>query len=187
MLYGYIRINEEKGQLLEKINILEKEKCDKILYDSSSTYSNKRPNLRNLLSLIEEGDTIVVESLINFSREIIDCGNIVEEILKKGGSVKVLDLGIIDNKIENKKIIDTFRCMVQFKKDALIENATIGKIIAKKNKDFKDGRPKKYTKKQLDHALSLLAVNGGDLSYNEVSQLTKISKSTLIREVKKSR
>ena len=49
MLYGYIRINEEKGQLLEKINILEKEKCDKILYDSSSTYSNKRPNLRNLL------------------------------------------------------------------------------------------------------------------------------------------
>ena len=104
MLYGYIRINEEKGQLLEKINILEKEKCDKILYDSSSTYSNKRPNLRNLLSLIEEGDTVVVESLINFSREIIDCGNIVEEILKKGGSIKVLDLGVIDNKIENKKI-----------------------------------------------------------------------------------
>ena len=30
--------------------------------------------------------------------------------------------------------------------------------------------------------LKLLTINGGNMSYNEVAKLTKISKSTLIRE-----
>lgn len=56
-----------------------------------------------------------------------------------------------------------------------------GKAIAKLNPDFREGRPKKYTSKQIKHALSLLTVNGGDYSYNQVSDIVGISKSTLLR------
>ena len=35
---------------------------------------------------------------------------------------------------------------------------------------------------QLNNALSMLSVKGGDNSYNEVAELLGISKSTLIRE-----
>lgn len=46
---------------------------------------------------------------------------------------------------------------------------------------FKEGRPKKYTDTQLKMAIGLLK----DHSYTEVEKMTKISKSTLIREVKR--
>lgn len=63
----------------------------------------------------------------------------------------------------------------------IVERTQEGKQIAKQNPDFKEGRPKKYTKKQLDHAMQLLAEN----SYNQVAELTEISKSTLVREKRK--
>lgn len=47
---------------------------------------------------------------------------------------------------------------------------------------YKEGRPKAYTKEQLENALSMLTVNGGKYSYKEVEKLLNISKSTLIRE-----
>ena len=40
----------------------------------------------------------------------------------------------------------------------------------------------KFTKDQIDLALSMLSVNGGDKSYNEVERLIGISVSTLKRE-----
>ncbi|MBR3952685.1 MAG: helix-turn-helix domain-containing protein [Oscillospiraceae bacterium] len=46
---------------------------------------------------------------------------------------------------------------------------------------FKDGRPKKYTPIQIEHALSLLSYGK---SYKEVEAITGISKSTLLRKKK---
>lgn len=37
----------------------------------------------------------------------------------------------------------------------IVERTQAGKAIAKKRPDFREGRPKKYTKKQLDHAMEL--------------------------------
>ena len=54
-----------------------------------------------------------------------------------------------------------------------------GKAIAKSKAGFKEGRAKKYTVKQWDSALSMLNINWGDKSYNEVTELLGISKSTL--------
>lgn len=70
-------------------------------------------------------------------------------------------------------------------RNTIIERTQNGKAIAKKKPGFKEGRSKSYTKKQLDYALSMLTINGGNCSYNEVSDITNISKSTLIREVRK--
>jgi DNA invertase Pin-like site-specific DNA recombinase len=42
---------------------------------------------------------------------------------------------------------------------------------------YRDGRKKKYTPKQMEHALAMLKKN----SYNKVAAMTGISKSTFIR------
>ena len=68
----------------------------------------------------------------------------------------------------------------------IVERTQEGKAIAKTKKGFKEGRPNKYTEKQLQNAISMLAVNGGTNSYKEVAEITGISKSTLIREKNKS-
>lgn len=56
-----------------------------------------------------------------------------------------------------------------------------GKAIAKTKEGFKEGRPKEYTQTQINMALDLLAIH----SYTEVEKMTKISKSTLVREMRK--
>lgn len=52
--------------------------------------------------------------------------------------------------------------------------------IAKQKPGFRKGRPNKFSKKQIEHALKLLETH----SYTQVEELTGISRSTLTRELK---
>jgi len=65
-----------------------------------------------------------------------------------------------------------------------VERTQAGKAIAQTKEGYKEGRPKKFTKKQLDHALNMLSVNGGEYSYKGVVEITQISRATLSREMK---
>jgi DNA invertase Pin-like site-specific DNA recombinase len=64
-----------------------------------------------------------------------------------------------------------------------VERTQEGKAIAKQKPDFKEGRPKKYGRMQIEHALQLLENN----SYKQVESMTGISKSTLIRAAREQR
>ncbi|SER07508.1 hypothetical protein SAMN05216362_1457 [Piscibacillus halophilus] len=68
----------------------------------------------------------------------------------------------------------------EFERDMIVERTQEGKAIAKQRDDFREGRPKKYNKKQIEHAISLKENN----SYKQVEEMTGISKSTLIRAKK---
>ena len=59
-----------------------------------------------------------------------------------------------------------------------LERTQTGKAIARQDPNFKDGRPKKFTQEQIELALSLLEQGK---TYRQITQMTGISKSTLIR------
>ena len=69
----------------------------------------------------------------------------------------------------------------QFERDMIVERTQEGKAIARLKPDYREGRPRKYSKKQINHALELLKTH----SYKQVDELTGISKSTLIRAKKR--
>ncbi|MBR2207533.1 MAG: hypothetical protein IJ859_01860, partial [Synergistaceae bacterium] len=50
--------------------------------------------------------------------------------------------------------------------------------IARQNPNFRDGRPKKFSRAQINHALELLKTH----SYKQVAAMTGISSTTLVRE-----
>ena len=102
------------------------------------------------------------------------------EVIKVSGNLITLILEFEDGE---RKMLHGYDFQVaEMERNTIIERTQNGKVIAKSKPGFKEGRPKKYTQKQLDNALKMLSVNGGDKSYNEVSELLGISKSTLIRE-----
>ena len=80
-----------------------------------------------------------------------------------------------------KFFLTTLLAVAEMERNTIIERTQAGKEVAKTKNGFKDGRPKKYTQTQLDMALRLLETH----SYAQVERETKISKSTLIREVRK--
>lgn len=52
-----------------------------------------------------------------------------------------------------------------------------GKILTKQRKNFREGRLRKHSKQQVEHALKLLKNH----TYKEVEAMTGITKRTLIR------
>lgn len=65
----------------------------------------------------------------------------------------------------------------QFEWDMIVERTSEGKAIARQNSEFREGRPPKYSRAQLNHAIVLLMQH----SYKQVEEMTGISKSTLLR------
>ena len=106
---------------------------------------------------------------------------LVSDLIESGIKVYILNIGVMDNTPSSKLIRNVFFAFAEFERDMIVERTMEGKAIAKQNPDFREGRPKKYSRKQIEHALELLDNN----SYKQVEDLTGISKSTLIRAKKK--
>lgn len=68
-------------------------------------------------------------------------------------------------------------CFSEFERDMILQRTMEGKAIAKQNANYREGRPKKFKRAQLDHALELLQTH----SYKQVSAMTGISITTIYR------
>ena len=97
--------------------------------------------------------------------------------MDKGVVVHVLNMGLMDNTPTGKLIRNIMLAFAEFERDMIVERTQEDKAIAKQNPEFREGRPKKYSKAQINHAICLFE----KYSYKEVSEMTGISKSTLIR------
>lgn len=186
MKYGYIRVSTVKQandgnsleaqekQLLE--NGIPKENIFKDVYTGVKA---DRPNFTKLLKILKDGDTLVVTKLDRFARSMIEGSKIVNELIEKGVKVHVLNVGMMDNTPNSKLIRNIFFSFAEFERDMIVERTQAGKEIAKQDPDFRDGRPKKYTKKQLEYAKQLKLEE--KKTYKQIQQLLGISKATLCR------
>lgn len=186
-IYGYARVST-KGQakdgnsLESQIEVLKENGAIEIYSDSFTGTKTDRPEFKKLLEVLKPGDTLMVTKLDRFARSMTQGSELVNELIKRGIKVNILNIGMMDNTPASKLIRNIFLSFAEFERDMIVERTQEGKAIAKTKEGFKEGRPKAYTPKQLDNALSMLTVNGGKHSYNEVAELLGISKSTLIRE-----
>lgn len=185
MIYGYSRVST-KGQAKDGNSLESQEKAlreagaTKIFTDAFTGTKTDRPEFEKLLMEIKEGDTLVVTKLDRFARSMSQGSELVSELIDRGIRVYILNIGVLDNTPASKLIRNVFFAFAEFERDMIVERTLEGKAIAKQNPDFREGRPKKYSKKQVEHALELL----NDHSYKQVEDLTGISKSTLIRAKK---
>ncbi|PAV29358.1 hypothetical protein CIL05_10825 [Virgibacillus profundi] len=120
---------------------------------------------------------VVVTKLDRFARSSLDGINIIKDLFECGVKVHVLNMGIVEDTPTGRLIFNIMMAFAEFERDMIVERTQEGKAIAKQNPDFREGRPKKFIKKQIEHALQLLEEN----SYKQVEEMTGISKSTLIR------
>ena len=187
MIYGYCRVSS-KGQLdnnsfeQQETEILNKYENAIIIKEQFTGTTTDRPKFNELIKSLQENDILVVSKLDRLARNTVEGIEIVEKLFSKGVSVHVLNVGLLENTTMGRFFLTTLLAVAEMERNTIIERTQNGKTIAKTKPGFKEGRPPKYTKKQLDNALSMLSVNGGDKSYNEVAELLGISKSTLIRE-----
>ena len=182
MIYGYARVSTrgqaKDGNSLEaQENALRSAGAIEIYADAFTGTKTHRPELDKLMLVMQSGDTMVVTKLDRIARSATQGIELVQKLLDRGITVHVLNMGLLDNTPTGKLIRNIMLAFAEFERDMIVERTQEGKAIAKLNPDFREGRPKKYSKTQMSHAISLLK----DHSYKEVSEMTGISKSTLIR------
>jgi DNA invertase Pin-like site-specific DNA recombinase len=183
MKYGYARVSTLHQDLEAQLQALEKEGCEKIYSEKFTGTKADRPQFQELLSVLKQGDTLVVTKLDRFARSSEDAIHTIKELFKRGVKVHVLNMGLIEDTPTGRLILTIMSGFAEFERDMIVERTQEGKAIAKLNPDFKEGRPKKFGKKQIEHALELLKEN----SYKQVEAMTGISKSTLIRAKRKQK
>lgn len=187
MIYGYARVSTI-GQAKEGSSLESQEKtllengCEKIFKDAYTGTKSDRPQFTLLLDQLKAGDTLVVTKLDRFARSMIQGSQIVNDLIEKGIKVNILNVGVMDNTPASRLIRNIFFSFAEFERDMIVERTQEGKAIAKQSPNYVDGRPKKYSPNKIQAALELLETK----SYNQVSILTGISKSTLIRAKKKA-
>lgn len=186
-IIGYCRVSTtgqlKHGYSLEqqKEEILIKYSNAEIFTETYSARTTERPVLNKIINLLECGDTLVVTKLDRLARNTVEGIKIVEDLFKKGVAVHVLNIGLLENTTLGKFFLTTMLAVAEMERNIIIERTQAGKEIAKTKEGWKEGRPKKFTEKQINYALSMLTINGGSYSYKQVDELLGISKSTLIR------
>lgn len=182
MIYGYCRVST-KGQAKDG-NSLEAQSAavraagaEIVFMDAFTGTKTNRPELEKLISKIESGDKLIVTKLDRIARSASQGAELIQSLLEKGITIHILNMGILDNTPTGRLIRMIFLAFAEFERDMIVERTQEGKAIAKEKPNFKEGRPRQFDDMQIQNALSLL----NKYSYTQVTKLTGISKSTLIR------
>lgn len=183
MRYGYARVStvrqgKDGNSLNDQQAKLIVAGAEEIFVDSFTGSRMDRPALTQLRGCLVSGDTLYVTKLDRFARTAAEGSQLVKTLVEEGIVVEILNMGRADNGPMGRLMVTIMLAFSEFERDMIIERTMAGKAIAREKGIRVDGRPRKFSPKQMDHAMELL----GENSYNQVVELTGISRSTLIRE-----
>ena len=185
-IIGYCRVsskkqlNEGNSLDIQESTIKEKYK-DAIIYKEQYTgKTTNRPVFDEICKSLEKGDTLVVTKLDRLCRNVNEGSSLIANLREKGVSIHIMNMALIEEGPVGDLMMNMLLGFAQFERDMIIARTTEGRERAKAN-GTKFGRKEKFTKAQLNDALSKLNINGGTLTYKDIEREYKISKSTLIR------
>ena len=186
MIYGYARVSTagqvSGGNGLEaQINQLRDAGAEYIYTDTFTGTTMERPEFTKLRHILKSGDTLIIAKLDRLGRSVSQASAIISELIEEGITINVLNVGVLSNDSVNKLIQNILLAFAQFERDMIVQRTQEGKAIAKQNPNYREGRPRKYTRVQMDHAMELLETH----SYTQVANMTGIGRATLSREKKR--
>jgi len=81
----------------------------------------KRPQFSSLLEQLVEGDKLIVTKFDRFARTAVEGGNIIRQLLDRGVSIHILNMGLIDNSPTGRLITTILLAFAEFERDLIVE------------------------------------------------------------------
>lgn len=179
-IYGYARVSTNGQELDDQIQQIKDASVE-----SANIYSEKytgttthRPEFDKLLKQVQSNDTIVVTKLDRFARNTREALDIIEPLMNENVTIKVLNLGTIENTPMGKMILRTLLSVAEMERDMIVERTQSGKKYAKDhNPNYREGRPKRTITDKYKAIYAYLQ----DHSYKETSKAFEVSIATIYR------
>lgn len=190
MIYGYARVStkgqERDGNSLEEQEArLRENGATEIYVDAYTGTKMDRPKLQVLLSMVKAGDTIVATKLDRISRSASQGIALVDELLEKGVTLHILNMGLLNNTPTGKLIRNIMLSFAEFERDMIVERTSEGKAIARQRPDYKEGR-KKIEINQVAFEKCRELQKRGAMNVETCCEVLGISRSTWYDRVKKA-
>lgn len=182
-VYGYARVSTygqavHGNSLAEQKRQLRQAGAEEIFADVFTGKTTERPELQKLVDRLNKGDTLIVTKLDRLGRSVAQASALITKLIDAGITVNVLNVGVLSNDSVSTLLRNILLSFAQFERDMIVERTQEGRAIARQRDGYREGRPKKYNKAQIEHAMELL----DDHSYKQVTEMTGISRATLARE-----
>jgi DNA invertase Pin-like site-specific DNA recombinase len=182
MLIGYARVStqDQNSQLQQDALIQAGVDERHIFMDTLSGSTLDRPQLKNALNYLKEGDVLVVWKLDRLGRSLHELIRLMQDFSGKGIGFRSLIEMIDTTPPGGKMVFHVFGAMAQFERDLISERTKAG-LEAAKQRGRRGGRPVSLTQEQKDLALSMVAQ---DKPIALIARTLKVSRQTIYRVMK---
>lgn len=143
---GYARVSS-KGQEIDGNSLESQERAllsagaDYVVQETYTGTTMDRPKLREVLSCLEEGDTLLISKLDRFARTASEGYEAIKSLTDRGVTVHILDMGIVKNDKNSNLLLTILFAFAEFERACIVERLNEGKEIAKNtNPNYKEGR-----------------------------------------------
>ena len=150
---AYVRVSSVGQNLdrqLEAVGAVDKTYRE---YQSAATAS-ERPQLREALDYVREGDTLVVASIDRLARSLRDMLEIMEELEQKGVTVEFISQGLTirpdGGDLTTRLILHIVTAVAQSEREMLRERQAEGIALAKQIPGKYRGRARKLSSQQIE-------------------------------------
>lgn len=182
MRVGYIRVSTAEQNTARQEVLMERMEVDKIYIDRMSGKSKDRPQLKDMLTFVRVGDTVIVESISRFARNTRDLLELVDALTEKGVEFISKKENIDTTTPAGKFMLTVFAAVAELERGYILDRQKEGIAIAQSEGKYKGRRPAEVDEK-LWNSLYLLW-SEGKISAVEFMGKMGMKKSTFYRRVK---
>jgi len=141
MLVGYARTSTVEQNEARQIVLFKELGVEKYYLDKLSGKNTDRPQLKEMLSFVRNGDTVVVESISRLARSTRDLLNIVEQLSSKGVQFVSKKESIDTTTPQGRFILTVFAAMAELERESILLRQAEGVAIAKSQGKYHGRKP----------------------------------------------
>lgn len=190
MIYGYARVStvtqgRDGNGLDAQERDLRRAGAEVVYKDRFTGTGIDRPELGRLLDVVGSGDTVVVTKLDRLARSVRAGVDVIEELLSRGVTVHVLNMGVMDNSASGRLLRTVMLAFAEFERDMIVERTTEGRELAKlRDPDWQTGRPRRELP-DWDRVYGMQVA--GEITVEQGCRMLGIGRSTWYNRARESR
>ena len=184
--YAYIRVSSKDQQEGRQVIAMESRGIppERIFLEKLSGKDTRRPVLQSLMSIVQKGDIVVVESISRFARNVRDLLGLVEMLTKKGVEFISLKEHIDTTTPTGRFTLTVFAAVAELEREHILQRQAEG-IAAAKARGVHLGRPIKKPPENFAEVVKLW--ERGKINIDEALEQTGLKQVTFYNRLREFR
>lgn len=134
---GYLRVSTEQQHIERQQILLNEVGVEKVYLDKMSGKNLDRPQLKEMLSFVRSGDTVIVESISRFARSTRDFLKLIDILNQKQVGFVSLKEKLDTDSPYGRFAMVIFSALAQLERETLLERQREGIAVARAKGKFK--------------------------------------------------